>query len=227
MSGIYRRQLSCSRWLRQSGRHPAVASNRCVHKPVDILCRHADGTVRKLRIRVGTRQEDDRRRACHLHLCRPRPVRGKNFPAFRLSTIPVKLSTVHGPGGASSARPAGRAGPTQNTVTGTGKGGSLNPVAGRPRTVGEAPAGGVPGADSRAGSRGRVPRGVPQGVFPRAGSLGRIRGPRGRQWACGRPCAASRSQRAETVTIMVRLPYCLDHVFDGGGAPGHDRQSHR
>jgi len=32
-----------------------------VHKPVDMLCRHADRTVRKLRIRVGTRQEDDRR----------------------------------------------------------------------------------------------------------------------------------------------------------------------
>ena len=152
-----------------------MASNRCVHKPVDMLCRHADRTVRKLRIRVGTRQEDDRRCACHLHLCRPRPVRGKNFPAFRLSTIPVKLSTVHGLAGASSARPAGPAGPTQHTVTGTGKGGSLNHVTGRPRTVGEAPAGRIPVADSRAGSRGRVPQGrspvrVPWGGFPRADS---------------------------------------------------------
>jgi hypothetical protein len=200
-----------------------VASNRCVHKPVDILCRHADGAVCKLRIRVGTRQEDDRRRACYLHLCRPRPVRGKNFPAFPLSTIPVKLSTVHGPAGASSARPAGPARPTLNTVTGTGKGGSLNPWrGGRARWVrrlragfpGRVPGGGFP----RAGSPGRVPGAGPWGGFGgRAGGNGRTG---------GRARAAAPSGR-KTVTIMVRLPYCLDHVFDGGGAPGHDRQSHR
>lgn len=110
--------------------------------------------------------------------------------------------------------PAGPAGPAWNTVTGTGTGGSLNPVAGRWCTGGEAPAGPVPG---------------------RADSPERVPGPGGRQRAreAGRAATGAREGEreqpfaaGETVTIMVRLPYCLDHVFDGRGAPGHDRQSH-
>jgi hypothetical protein len=42
----------------------------------------------------------------------------------------------------------------------------------------------------------------------------------------GGPTRGSRSQLAETVTIMIPLPYCLERVFDGG-PPGADRGGHR
>jgi hypothetical protein len=47
-------------------------------------------------------------------------------------------------------------------------------------------------------------------------------GPDGRTARAGAGAWGSRSQRAETVTIMIPLPYCLERVFDGG-PPGPDR----
>jgi len=92
-----RRQLSCSRWLRQSCGAHLPASNRGVHNPVEILCRHADRPVRKLRIRVGTRHNDRRPQP---PLPASMPSTGcarKIFPATTPSTFPVKLSTSNGP----------------------------------------------------------------------------------------------------------------------------------
>jgi hypothetical protein len=41
-------------------------------------------------------------------------------------------------------------------------------------------------------------------------------------WPRRAAARATRSQRAETVTIMIPLPYCLERVFDGG-PPGPDQ----
>src|SRR5205809_663028 len=89
-----RSQLSCSRWLRQSCADTPGASNRGVHNPVEILCRHADCAVRKLRIQVGIMLNDYRPLALLPALMPSTACAWKNFQRLRHPHSRQSLSTM-------------------------------------------------------------------------------------------------------------------------------------